>query len=78
MEYTAILSDWLQVPTMSGVYVLGKIYEDKKKRFKDGTLIYTSLVLKNYYVEIDGKQETIIKTLNSTYLLQGVGANDVV
>lgn len=64
-QYDAILRNWHYVEHENGAYFMGRVFDDKKERFKNGTLIHTSLVH-----DID---EFIVTTSNSVYKLEGEG-----
>ena len=61
---TNILKDWTIERYGNDVIVYGTIYNDLKGRFKDGTKIHTSTVLKANFVE------GTIETRNSVYHLK--------
>lgn len=62
MEYN-VLREWEITREDDYVVVRGRIYNDIKKRFDDGTHIQTSMVLKADFVS------GIIETRNSVYHL---------
>lgn len=67
---TNYLKNWELHKTIGGsVVVTGTVYNDIKKRFKDGAQIVTSRVLKINFVE------GVVETLNSIYHLD-LGATD--
>lgn len=61
---TNYLKDWKIQKVEDSVIIFGKIYNDIKKRFVDGTAIRTSKILKADFVN------GVIETLNSVYHLQ--------
>ncbi|QIG68142.1 hypothetical protein EVB55_207 [Rhizobium phage RHph_Y68] len=61
-EYDARLESWYVLPMNSGI--CGKIQDDKKRRFQDGDVVYTTRV-----VEGNVEAYKVIRTRNSTYLL---------
>lgn len=61
---TNLLKDWTITKCYNEVVFIGKIYNDIKKRFSDGTEIRTSQVLKADFVN------GIIETRNSVYHLE--------
>lgn len=63
MKVTAELRDWTKSP--GGIY-WGRIYNDTKGRWPDGTRIHTSYVKS----EIDNGDHLLVVTLNSVYKLQ--------
>lgn len=71
MYHRAILKDWTITPLSSGLVCVGKIYGDKKKQFKDGTVIRTSVIVREWGE--DGNN--FIQTLNDTYILKGNETN---
>jgi len=67
----------MPVPVSTGLYYVGEIHQDTKKRFEDGTLIHTAPVLKEYKTETENGVQTYAETLNSIYLLEGMEANSI-
>lgn len=65
MKVTAELRNWFVDPR--GVY-WGLIYNDSKKRYKDGVQVHTSLV--QSVEELEGGESSLIHTLNSIYLIR--------
>lgn len=65
MEYTARLENWVKDDTHSVIW--GFVYEDSKGRFRDGTWIHTSYIDADLF--ISAKEDDVVKTLNSSYLL---------
>ena len=63
MHYHAVLKNAFKLSNS----VVGHIYDDKKGRFPDGAQVRTSYV--EDIIEEDGK--TYVKTLNTTYLIEG-------
>jgi len=63
---TGILKSWVYDAEYNIVW--GYIYNDINKRFKDGLHIHTSTILSKNPKSF--KKGTIIKTRNSTYLLE--------
>lgn len=66
-EYDGTLEDWVKVDSLIGDYYVGKLYNDTKGRWPDGTLIRTSLI-----VDITGNHahgKVVVQTLNSIYRL---------
>lgn len=61
---TNLLKDWRIEMYYGRVTIVGKVYNDIKKRFADGTEIRTSSVLKADFVN------GIIETRNSVYHLE--------
>ena len=62
---TNLLKDWKIEKWGNSVVIIGKVYNDIKGRFKDGTEIHTSKVLKADFVN------GVIETRNSVYHLEG-------
>lgn len=62
-EVTGTLRDWWFVQCGNLSAIEGKIYHDRKGRFKNGTRFRTSKILR-----LDFENKTV-KTLNSTYIL---------
>jgi hypothetical protein len=60
---TNLLKDWYIEKIYGAVFVIGKVYNDIKKRFADGTEIRRSQVLKADFVN------GVIETRNSVYHL---------
>ena len=58
-----LLKNWTIERWGSGVVVIGKIYNDTKNRFADGTSIHTSKLTHCDFAN------GVIETLNSTYNL---------
>ncbi len=67
IEVTGRLENWFYVP---GTHrIIGEVYGDAKNRFEDGAIIHTStLMLKRVDVP-DLKEDDVIRTRNSSYLL---------
>lgn len=61
---TNVLKDWTIERWGNNVVIIGKVYNDIKGRFKDGTEIHTSRVLKADFVN------GVIETQNSVYHLE--------
>lgn len=61
---TNYLKNWIVVGIPQGMVIEGEIYNDIKKRFEDGTVIHTSIVLKADFVN------GVVETLNSVYHLE--------
>lgn len=61
---TNLLKDWSIVMLFGKVQIVGTIYNDIKGRFKDGTEIRTSEVLKADFVN------GVVETRNSVYHLE--------
>lgn len=61
---TNYLKDWSVVMMFGRVHIVGTIYNDIKGRFKDGTEIRTSKVLKADFVN------GVVETMNSVYHLE--------
>lgn len=61
---TNYIKDWKIVKHYNSVIIFGKIYNDIKKRFPDGTEIHTSKILKADFVS------GVVETLNSVYHLE--------
>lgn len=61
---TNYLKNWIVVGIRQGMVIKGEIYNDIKKRFEDGTVIHTSIVLKADFVN------GVVETLNSVYHLE--------
>lgn len=64
MHYHAVLKNVRVVAKNKCAF--GEIYDDKKGRFTDGTLVRTSTVQDI----IESGRKTYIKTLNTTYLVE--------
>lgn len=60
---TNLLKNWHIEPINKGCIVIGEIYNDIKKRFENGELIWTSRVIKIDFVN------GIVETKNSVYHL---------
>lgn len=61
---TNYLKNWIVVAIPQGMVIEGEIYNDIKKRFEDGTVIHTSIVLKTDFVN------GLVETRNSVYHLE--------
>lgn len=61
---TNYLKNWIVVGIPQGMVIEGEIYNDIKKRFEDGTVIHTSIVLKADFVN------GVVETRNSVYHLE--------
>lgn len=61
---TNLLKNWVVKEIHKGCVVEGEIFDDIKKRWKDGTRIHTSRVLKIDFVN------GVVETLNSVYHLE--------
>lgn len=61
---TNYLKDWKIQKIEDSVIIFGKVYNDIKKRFEDGTEIHTSKILKADFVN------GVVETLNSVYHLE--------
>lgn len=61
---TNYLKNWIVVAIPQGMVIEGEIYNDIKKRFEDGTVIHTSIVLKADFVN------GLVETRNSVYHLE--------
>jgi hypothetical protein len=61
-NYDAEINEWVLVNGM----IFGKIYHDKKKRWKDGYDIRTSLIMCNTE---DVQEYEVVETKNSKYYL---------
>ena len=61
---TNYLKNWYVVGIPQGMVIEGKVYNDIKKRFEDGTVIHTSRVLKADFVN------GVVETRNSVYHLE--------
>ena len=66
-----ILEEWI----LSEGMIFGRVYNDTKKRFKDGEYIHTSTVLESSTPDLE--EGSIIETRNSVYLL-GKPAADMI
>jgi hypothetical protein len=62
-EVTATLRDWWFLQCGNTTAIQGKIYHDRKKRWKNGTKFTTSKILR-----LDFENKTV-STLNSVYVL---------
>lgn len=66
-NYDAILQDWEMVDYSEFVILRGRIFNDSKNRFPDGTWIKTSAINLS---EFEGKGSgDIVQTRNTKYLL---------
>lgn len=61
---TNYLKNWTIEKIGGSCVVIGKIYNDIKKRFVDGTKIHTSKILKADFIS------GLVETLNSVYHLE--------
>lgn len=61
---TNLLKEWMIIMHFGNVHIVGTIYNDIKGRFKDGTEIRTSKVLKADFVN------GVVETMNSVYHLE--------
>lgn len=66
LNHTAELRNWSRDEYSDSYIYLGDIYGDKKGRWRDGTHIHTSKVVKQ---EEDEFGNILVTTLNSTYFL---------
>jgi hypothetical protein len=69
LDYDAELEDWRVIVTRSGLVLTGRVYGDRNRRFADGTMIHTSLVVTPLGAIEAGQTVT---TLNSRYWLRPV------
>lgn len=64
MFITGILEDWIVQTVNEKAVIIGRIQNDIRGRFPDGSMIRTSLVEDRRYSENE-----VISTQNSTYVL---------
>jgi hypothetical protein len=67
MKLTAEIHAWTMYEINGKKWVQGLIFNDRKKRFRDGTYIHTSLILKG------PTKKGFITTRNSRYKLRQQG-----
>lgn len=63
-KYDARLEDWYTYKIRGFTVLMGRVYEDSARRFRDGEDIYTSKIQSATF-----KEGEIVRTMNTRYLL---------